>query len=161
MDYKFTARVTQQLGWHFPESTTCESMALVLQTLAGQNAAGTLPGEGEVELICGDPATVSWETWRGPRSAWIEFLADPSTENYSRYLEELAILPNLSSNWLSYSTAEARDLFYPKNRPRPDDAQSSRKSGVKSGKGKGGKSGNGKWRANNKRQLKSKAKRRN
>ena len=54
--------------------------------------------------------------------------------------------------------AEARDLFYPKNRPQSDNVQSARKRGATSGKGNGGKGGNGSWRANNNRQLKSKKK---
>ena len=83
---------------------------------------------------------------------------DPSTENYSRYLEELGLLPKLSSNWAAYSMAEARDHFYPKNRPQPDHVQSARKRGATPGKGKGGKGGNGNWRASNKRQMKAKKK---
>ena len=157
VDFKFTSRVDQQIGWNFPESTTCESMALILMRLAGHNVAVQIPGEGEVTLTS-PKGEVSWESWRGPRSAWIEFLVDPTTGNYSRYLEELGLLPKLSSNWAVYSMAEARDLFYPKNRPQPGNVQSSRKRGTVPGKGKGGKGGNGSWRANNKRPLKSKKK---
>ena len=157
VDFKFTARVVQEIGWNYPESTACESMALILMTLAGYDVAEQLPGEGEVTLTS-PKGEISWESWRGPRSTWIEFLMAPTTENYSRYLEELGLLPKLSSNWAVYSMAEARDFFYPKNRPQPGNVQSSRKRGTVPSKGKGGKGGNGSWRANNKRPLKSKKK---
>ena len=58
-----------------------ESMALVRQTLAGNNVAGMLSGEGKVTLVCNNPAAISWETWRGPQTAWIKMLMDPYPKN--------------------------------------------------------------------------------